>query len=967
MPTYRVETDQGTFDVEADHEPTNDEVLAAIQANEPKKAPSPQKYTPSDPFGIASRVESRGERKGDLNLGLGADIALEAGLPAAAQILTAPFTPAAQAAAGGVASFVGNALAQLRRMTTGEQEKFSWGESAQATGTGSIPLGGPAAALERVTLKRALTSAAKEAAKFAAAGAGGEALKVAIDEGRMADLNEMVGSAVIPGAIGGAASTIGSFAHNRILRGNRLRQSIQELGPIADSASPGMLLPEELAAFEKRTARLNPTGEPARRIDEALMALKKGINSEIQNVPEGAEFFDRISPKIGAIDEAKQSLERLDQAAIKAQQESRSAREALDSARVSGSNIEESARADFVAAVEKASAHEMDANLNSALANAKEIAAARVAEGASAISPAEARDLMVHEVALPAKAAIDEYTKSLYAPFDDTIKGFDTAPILDEIKSAFAKISEGLPPSENQNLQKIIKQMESDPLYSLNGLRNLRSNLREGVKFSEIGTTKEDMLMKNASSSITRLINEQAPAVFGPDAARRLEAVNAFYTRRSDAMDSLGAKLLFADDPSDNVVKRFIAGMKESGINSKEYAGLRDVLAVLRESNPELADQLAQHANDTLKSSILYSASSIDPSNPSALKVDAKLLLGIMDDMGRTPGTLEQIGLGGQERLAEMKRIFDKYPEASALDKDQWETLLSSPSFRQASGGSISPDLEHVLAKTEVENKLMKAAFDRASGNVNAAERQFAEATAKATDAGASQREVQQALEGLLQDPQAVAFNNPSLSKTSFNAFKSALFDPASSKVTNDYISHVVKTLEGTPTKANQDLLSGLRESYIADRIAAYRSAPESSQMLEKADSEFVAKFFSPNNPGNANNELARAKALLTEDQITRLEQFGRAAREVEKYEKFGQSPILPGSYNVPTVGTPRRVLDAITDLYRGHQYNKVAAALVDPRRYSADLVRGGGYLSRIPDPFAKFGMGLGRVDSRRK
>lgn len=74
--------------------------------------------------------------------GLVTDIALQGGGPAAGQALgamTGPFAPAAVPILGAVGGAAGDAISQFRRMASGNQNKFQYGEMMGAGLTGAIP------------------------------------------------------------------------------------------------------------------------------------------------------------------------------------------------------------------------------------------------------------------------------------------------------------------------------------------------------------------------------------------------------------------------------------------------------------------------------------------------------------------------------------------------------------------------------------------------------------------------------------------------------------------------------------------------------------------------------------------------------------------------------------------------------------------------------------------------------------
>lgn len=138
--------------------------------------------------------------------GLLADIVAEGGLPAAGQIigahpvLSAPTFGASIPILGAVGGGMGNVIAQNRRISAGEQDKFKWGQLAGMTLAGAFP-GSPEATGALALLKAG--------GKQAAAGLASKAVETGIDEGRLPTAGEALVSTAIPAAGGALAQRLG--------------------------------------------------------------------------------------------------------------------------------------------------------------------------------------------------------------------------------------------------------------------------------------------------------------------------------------------------------------------------------------------------------------------------------------------------------------------------------------------------------------------------------------------------------------------------------------------------------------------------------------------------------------------------------------------------------------------------------------------------------------------------------------
>lgn len=869
------------------------------------------------------------------------DIGLEAGIPAIGQTLAAPLTPAGQAVVGSGLSIIGNYLAQARRLLMGEQEEFSTGQVMQAGATGAIPLGGPAKNAATVTARasRPVLSAVGKAittgAKAAATGVGGEALKVAIDEGRLLSGEEAARVGAVTGVMGGGLSTMGSGAEALSTAGRRVGENVKDYGAV--KATTGMLLPEEFAAAEQRMARDNPTGKVATAVDAARAGLKEQVQNIAPNPQEGAEIFKQVSPLLGQISKSEDEIAKLNKAAVDANAKAQEALQRLNSTRSDVAAAADTAgKAAAFKEAEELSETAFKTSLDSAMENARDISIAKVTGGATGVDPATARTMFVEHVAKPIEAAFEERAAQMYSMVDNQKPTFTAQPIIDYAEGVASEVTGGLPKKLDSSINTIRQVLGDDPTaVSLQSLRNTRSELLRKVRLDEFGSDAESRLIKGVIAKITSEIDTQAVTALGEEAGTALRSANKFYAETRPLFDQRGVEALFAKSPADEYVRQMVSGMEKAGVNADEYKNLQTLIKKIGESNPELAAQAQTQVAENLKRTIIFDASRIDTSDAAgALTVDGAALFSSLDKLARVPGTLEAVGLGNPAKVAELGRLFGKYPQSGKLTAQQWTELLDSPSFQEATNkGQLSVDLEPVLAASQAEAQLVKAANLRAAGKVDrsAAAYQAARETLRGVNGDLDQARMR--YEELVKDPAAVAFNNPALSDSGFNSFAKALFDPKANAVTNKEVEAMASALRESPTKANKDLLLRLQERYIADKIAAYHSVGATPDTLKSLDADAAALFFNPSNPGDASNEIMRAAALLEPSQLAALGEFAKTAKAVSRYEKLGEVAVRPGSYDIPVVGTVRRGLDAIADLYREGEYVVASKLLANPEK----------------------------------
>lgn len=226
MAKYRVETNNGTFEVEADREPTVAEVEAHIasaggqspvRGNAPVSAHAAPSRPPAslkdamamgllgNPYGVGGTggMQRMGFDANPKMAGMVADMGLEAGGGTGGQMLgtaTGPLAPVAVPVLGAIGAGGGNALAQFRQMKMGERERFGFGEFFGAVVGGLIP-GSPAA-------KGALKPAAK-ILKFAKEGgvAAGQNIAAKATENLIDDKPLLTGKEAATAGIGAILGT----------------------------------------------------------------------------------------------------------------------------------------------------------------------------------------------------------------------------------------------------------------------------------------------------------------------------------------------------------------------------------------------------------------------------------------------------------------------------------------------------------------------------------------------------------------------------------------------------------------------------------------------------------------------------------------------------------------------------------------------------------------------------------------
>lgn len=878
------------------------------------------------------------------------DLALEAGLPMAAQALTSPGAGVGvTSAVGAGASALGNILAQTRRMITGEQEEFSGSQLTERTVLGAVPFVGPAKTASK------LISAGRTAANIGIAGASGvvgKAIQTGMDEQRLPTLSEAKEAGAIPAAFVAGLGPIGLLGKRLTRSGESIRDTAKIFSDAGVKPTPGMLAPGSLASIEQNVARQKPEGKIAKSVDEAYNQIKEGLINVSPNPKEPAAIFEQISPLQRQIPDARRDLDKLDEAATKANLAADAAAEKLTVARAA--NDEKAIKQSFEE-LQASSELAFQNNLRSALDNAKELAVESVVSGRSGLDPATARNLGVEHVWKPIRAAFEEQGNRLYEGVDNLAAVFDPSPILAKAEEAGKLISgtKELPPKLASAIE-TVRANFGEGKVSLQALRNVRNDLNRRIRSQSYETDAEERLIKGVAAEITNQIQDQATTALGSEQGKQLLAANKFWRDKSTLFEQPGIDILFKDDPNDDTVRRVVAGMYKSGVNSDEYSNLKNIVVKIGEFDPGLSAALKGQSNAIIRGAILQDASTISASTGEKV-IDGLELSKVMEKLeSASPGTLKALGMGSGKNVAELKTLFEKY-DAVKMSEADWEKLFRSPAFQQASAGKLATEFKSTFAHAQAENLLLRSAQLNAAGRAKAADERYKEALRVLNEVDGDLLQAREIYENLVNDPVAMAFSKPKLGQGDFNSFASSLFDPKAGKIANADVSEIANALR-SGDQSHKDLLLRLQERYIADRIATYRNAPVSSESLKRSDVRGIAEFFNPNNKTDAANEIARAEALLEPAQLESLKDFAKVAEQVVKYEKLGGALEYAVSRDLPAPTLIRRAVDGAVNMFKRGKYEVAAKMISNPTAYSREIMSLGSATSKAAGQGGKVG-----------
>lgn len=301
MPTYRIETDQGTFDIEADREPTAAEVMAHLGGNggSPSGGDSDikdylrAKGPPKDqeaPLQRTASVNEPGTREKALEAGVGK-------IGPAALRYAVPLFGAMGGPAGGAITAGGETGAQLAE----QGRVYDPGAVAKAGVVGAIPL----------SQVRGIIGALKNAGRMGAGVAAGTEAQSLVNEGKLAD-----GAQVAKDATIGAAVPLGAAGIGRLVGKITGRVDPADAAKMAALEKDNALEDRTLAAMQDRGAVIPPSNVNDSKANKLLESIAGPTNLENAASKKNAKVFNSV-----ARDEASMPQGSMDREAFKAARE----------------------------------------------------------------------------------------------------------------------------------------------------------------------------------------------------------------------------------------------------------------------------------------------------------------------------------------------------------------------------------------------------------------------------------------------------------------------------------------------------------------------------------------------------------------------------------------------------------------------------------------------------------------------
>lgn len=855
------------------------------------------------------------------------DIAVEAGIPLAAQVLTTELSPAVQSAVGAGASALGNTIAQGRRVIAGEQGNFQLGQLAQATTLGAVPVAGPLkAGLNAARPALSVVGAtAKTAAKMGAAGALGETLRTGIDEGRLPSAEELTFASAVPASFTLVTLPV-QLTGTALAKGaSTLAERAQKFTRAGIRPTPAMLYPEKFASLEREMAQRG-AGDVAKRIGGAYDELGAYTESLYPNVEGKAELFNDLAPLLNRTDTVRKQVAKLDDAAKQAFAAKEEALTRLNKVVATGE------KADMVAAYDdalKARDEAFRSAWSSALKNAQDLQVLKQTEGYSRWTPAQQRTFAVEHFIEPSIALLDDYVSDGYRAIETAtpIKGFNTASIVREADSVLSKLTAVKETAEGEALKSVGRKSDSAMALvkaafgegrevSLQDLRNVRDDLVRRVRMGALDSNAEEHAIKGVISRITDTISGQAKEVYGDQLGQQLLDLNSFYRRKATVLDGKGVGLLYAKEPTDSSITTIVKGMLEgNGVNSDEYKNLMGVASLVEEINPMAGAAVRSHFRSAIREGVIGAAATHYDATLGKTFVDGEKLTEVLGKLERQPGTLEALGLGNRDSLARLQTLFQKFPEASQMTQEQITQLVESPAFRDGKA-SFYATMEKAFAENQAENQLKRAAYLRKSGDEEAALEAYVKAKDTLYGVTANADAAKKRLAELMDDPKVVALSQ--FKDTDLDGFL------------NTFRTATSKERQAAAAALPEGLKDRLEQRALADFFGSLdRKVPMGlSEETLGVDPAKISKLLTSES-SEAKDTFRYFQDFISPERLTKLQEIADASTALMEYERLGQRRVseITGKSGVggSLVGGARRVAEMANYWIQRGQY-KLAA-----------------------------------------
>lgn len=929
MPTYRVETNQGTFEIEANREPTASEIAQHISGSASAAAPVAATPAPVAPAPAQNDIGARVDAFLDTKpmqaqmakFGVGA---LRAA-PVVAAVAAPPVGLAGYLALAGIgATGEGAARAMEGKSVMSREGAAEMGKAAVLAGA-PIPKVVPTN-----SFLGAVGQGAKQGVAAAATNATAESLRRTVEQGHLATYDKIAEGMkdnALPTALsfvaGAAGSRLGGLAEKKAVF-DESRQRLADVGVQPENTTLAMLDPSK-AGWENQVAARNP--ELAQKIGTAQSDITKKFYATIGDAPANSAIAERLQPVIGKVDAAERALqdaEKAHQAAITNFQKLSEAAAAAPSPSDALNKAYAQASADLMTAV-------------AAKAKARYAAGAAVGDFVTNTEKASELTKTVGEL-------FDARTEIAKALYRDTQIPLDQ-PLFaksDLVQSAMAGMGGRADTSDANKILDVIKKSGVNPEQthlSLADFQGLRAKISDAFATAGIVDPNSlniaEGLASKAYGSMGDASKGTIRANFGDEVLDKYAAAQAFWRDTSQARDSaLGRSLLQRGDILDSTLGSMASGIAKGNVD--ELNQFKKFVGYIGEKNPEVAQLAIQNMAGAMKNALVVKHTKGGQLDHEALLSD--LINGAQ--FKKLPFPVESLGFGSVETLKDWRSVLREFKPDGVTARDM-ESMLANPEVQNvlAVGGK---DAKQVLRRELAQQVYRDKAYTEAA---------LAAAGVKSSASDANKFAAKAKID---ED-----FARKTMADIQANPILSAFTGKGSYKLTNEMaktgegtITHLVSSM--TPDNAGK-LMNGLRKNdpqlaelverrILTDELGKLsktdRRIPGSTERLDLAE---VSAYFNPSD--RSNSRLAFLENTVSDASLKKMKSLATKLATIEDDTRRGkfptdkelQSVVDSMSLSAAAAGSKVRpglmitILGRLRDTVSKKAYNVLSAAMTNP------------------------------------
>ena len=952
MPTYRIKTDQGEFDVEADKEPTHEEVLAALagSSSAPQtvaaSAPASQKPAATGDWG-SSTIEPGPSAEFGGSVGLPqvqgsnemaranrrvVDPVAAATPYAAAALVTGGGLPLAEAI--GARAIAGGGAYLASQGIRGETPKL--GELAKNMILSGAPVPSPKAA--GLIAEGGMRNMALGAGTAAATVGTANYAEQALDQNTLApdwdQYKKSLTDAVLPAIINASALSVGGKLRqmqNVQAEADAGRAAAVEMG--MKDPMLGDVLPKRYGVMQQKIVSIDPAMRAKQDASRAPMA--RAIFATVENAPQNEQIATQLQPIINKVDE----LDAAYAAAAKRMDEA----ENVAATAKKAANIDPAKRAEILTGVR---AEQMKALSDKAKATiALTVGADTIgtqtghAESVRKITSDlfETRSKiagdMLADTGIPENAAIIgqnalyDAAKAALKHEADTVAG---KAILETIKNWGSKTVQDAAATKQLSLEQLARKAalegreltqaevaanlapkgtlirdgkvvgpvakaapavppDQEKFLTMDDFRNLRDAISDGL-YSK-GLENNMNKAERLASIAYHAMSDAHVAEIGkqfPDAVAPYQKFREFWAKTSQLRDSDFGRALLRGEIADSTVAQ-MANKLASG-NVDEIKNFNSFVNLIRPMNKDVADAAMATMGSAIRNSFLEKAMN-------AYGVDYRELGNLLHRYAMksdAPVPVELFRMGDAATIKGWTKALQEF-QPHDLTPQAIQGVMESPQIQQAlnvGGKDVPAQLSKAMATVAFTKRVNDAVALREAGLAQKAREAFVEANALARKAGVDAQAAQAAMKAAEENPLTGVFKG----KGGYTLLNEAEKIDGQGTVT-DLIANMkrgeARSFMDALRQQKPELAEMVERRLVANTLQSMiRTERNVPGQIYNLDVPKVRAFFEPLPGKDTDTRFSQLAAAIGQEKSDRLKKFALGIAKMDDASREAMSKI---------------------------------------------------------------------------